>query len=277
MPTITAQAEAPKSAPVSPIPQTERQASTNEEVTQVETPKVTEETLSPKFAALARKEKAMRQEAMKQKAERDAWMAEKAKYEQEYIPRSGLKEAALQALRAGQIPYDDFAQEALKDDFNPTIAKLQAEIAELKGEQNKFKVDNEQKAKNEYQAAVNQIRNDVKILVSSNTEFEMVNALDQSESVVALIEETFKEEGRVMTIEEAAKQVEDYLLEEANKILKIEKVKSKMAPQETAQATQKLPDTQKPQIKTLTNATTVATKPMSSRERAIAAFKGQLK
>lgn len=255
-----------------PLPTTPNSPARQPDTVEAPALEVTEDPMSSKFAALARKEKALRAEGLKQKAERDAWMSEKTKYETDYMPRSSLKQEALAALKRGEIPYDEVTQTMLAEDTNPQIAQLQAKIAELEAGQNKFKTDAEEKQSADYKAAVNQIRTDVKAMVDAGGEFELIKEMEQHEAVVALIEETFKDEGRVMGNEEAAREVEAYLEEEAIKVAKLQKIQKKLAPAPV----EKLAPQQKPQMTTLSNAQTGNGKPLSARERAIRAFKGEL-
>ena len=127
-----------------------------------------------------------------------------------------------------------------------------------------------------YKQAITQIRSDTKKLVTASEEFEAIANTNSVDDVVELIERTFKQDGTLLTVEEAAKQVEDYLVEEAFKLTKLKKIQQRLA---TAQkpAEPKLEPTKQPQtMKTLTNAVSSPGK-LSVRERAIAAFKGELK
>ena len=81
----------------------------------------------------------------------------------------------------------------------------------------------------------------------------------------------------MISIEEAAKAIEDALFEDVNKFAQLNKVKSKSAPQtpEPEKKPINLQTQDKQPTRTLTNAVT-ASKPLTPRERAIRAFRGEL-
>jgi hypothetical protein len=247
-------------SPVAPVP---RQANTTETpppAAEATTPPAEkkDDFLSPKFAALARQEKQIRQERERFKAERESWEREKSAHLNGYIPKDKLKSNFLGALEEAGTSYDEVAQQLLNSpaaQVDPTIRALQAKIQELEANQASFSKKQEETQSAAYKQAVDTIRNKVTGLVESNPEFEMIKALEQTEAVVALIEETFKSEGYVMSEEDAAKEVEEHLAEEAYKMAGLEKIKKLLNPQPAIPAEEKLPVTpQQPQLKTLTHA-----------------------
>jgi hypothetical protein len=97
---------------------------------------------------------------------------------------------------------------------------------------------------------------------------------------VDLIEKTFKEDGILLSVEEAAKEVEDELVSQLSKYAqKIKKLQQKFAPQSKAAPQQpvnnKTAGQQQQPGKTLTNSMG-ASRPLSTRERAILAFENKL-
>lgn len=250
-----------------------------------------DEQISPKFAALARKEKAIRSKAQELKAWEDRLKAKEAEYESSYVPKAALKERlkndVLGFMQENEITYDDLTQAVLNGPNQESleIKKLQAKIAELESKTNQTNTKFDEAQKKAYDNAVQQLRNEAKLLVDESSDFETIKEADQTEAVVALIEETFRETGKILTVKEAAKEVEDYLVEEAFKMAQFKKVKSKLLPStseegEAPEATMKPKEASSAQIKTLTNGMTPASKPLSAedrRRRAILAFQGQLK
>ncbi len=99
-----------------------------------------------------------------------------------------------------------------------------------------------------------------------------------------LIEETYQKDGILLSVEEAAQEVENYIVEQGlNKLSKIEKIKKRLAensgavnPPAKQVKTETQANPEKTQMKTLTNASSGARK-LSARDRAILAFKGELK
>jgi len=273
--------------------QPETQDNITEEKTQ-EQPKVDPE-LQRRFDQMQRQERALRakaqQEAAKLKAREDAIAAKEQELASrtqfnpdDYIPKARLKQDALGVLEAeGIATYDDITNRAMnRQPVDPvlqnTILQLQEQIKDLKAQsENSQKAMTQQQQAN-YQAAVKQIKADAKALVSSDPEFETVKAMNAVNDVVELIEQTYKKDGVVLSVEEAAKEVENYLVEEAMKITQIDKIRKRMAAANASslKSEVKSQTQQQTQMKTLTNATS-STRPLTARERAIAAAEGRLK
>lgn len=237
------------------------------------------------YAELARKEKALRakEQAWKsQLAEKEqGWKAQEQEYQSKYIPKERLLTDTMGALQEAGLSYDQIVQQMMNPPSQEAIInmQLQKKIQELEEKLesrfSSYEETQKQSQAKQYENALNSIRNEVKTMVASDpSTWEMINAngVDGQDAVVAYIEDTFKETGRTMSVQEAAQVIEDYLLEESVKLMSLSKIKSKLAPQpETPQVPGK------PQVpKTLTHANApTSTRPMSARERAIAAFKGQ--
>ncbi len=98
--------------------------------------------------------------------------------------------------------------------------------------------------------------------------------------VVDLIEKTFKEDGILLTEDEAAQQVEDYLTEEAYKLANLKKIQKRLQTSSASTSTSATPaksaetPKQSQPMKTLTNAVGTS-RQLTSKERAILAFKGE--
>lgn len=259
-----------------------------------ETPKE-DPALSRQFAQLARQERALRAKAQQQDqalkareqalAEREAKLQGQTPDTTNYISRDRIKQDALSVLDEAGISYDDLTQQIInRQPTDPrvtsTISRLEAKIQQLEKaneESTKSQADNQTRA---YQAAVKQIGLDARNLVNSDPAFETIKATGSVKDVVDLITQTYDKDGVLLSVEEAAQEVENYLIEEAMKLTNIDKIKKRMAqssatakPSQQTQATTK--QTQ-PQMKTLTNAS-ASTRQLSAKERAILAFKGELK
>jgi hypothetical protein len=158
--------------------------------------------------------------------------------------------------------------------------KVEAEIKAARESAEKVTKSYEDNQKQAYQQALNQIRNEAKSLVESDPNFETIAATGSVDDVVELIEETFKADGVLLTVDEAAKAVEEHLEEEALKLARLSKIQKRLQPAPTKtvekQAEVKTEGKQPQPMKTLTN-TIAATRPLSARERAILAMKGELK
>jgi antitoxin component HigA of HigAB toxin-antitoxin module len=164
---------------------------------------------------------------------------------------------------------------------NQKITALEAKIAELEAGHKKTISSVEEQNKKAYDQALNQISREVESLVNTDESFETIKATSNVAAVVALIEETYKEEGYIMTTEDAAKAVEEHLVEEALSLAKLKKIQSKLNPQTEQQTQTQQQTSTKSTSPTLTHAITQSsTKALSMkerRERAIAAFQGTLK
>ena len=245
--------------------------------------------LDPKFADLARKEKAIRSKAQALKAQEEALKAREASY----IPKDQLAKDPLAALAQAGYSQEAIAELLLKgqqpkDPMGDTIQALKAEIEALKKSQ-------DDQTTSTYKQAITQIKKDAEKLVASSPEFETVKATGSIQDVVDLIELTWKEDGEYLSVEEAAKQVEEHLLNEAIKLAGLKKVQEKLKPaapvEAEAEATSPYrpnkrwspkitplnPDgSRKVSATTLTNQQAVS-RPLTAKERAILAFKGELK
>lgn len=236
--------------------------------------------LSAHYATIARKEKALRAQAQQLKAEKEALKAEQSKYQTDYVSKAELakkfKEDPMGAMSEYGMTYDQLTQLALNQPGpqDQAISKLEAKILELEGKLSGAEAKRTEDQQKSYEQALNQIRNEAKILIDSDETYETIKSEGEVETVVELIKQTFDETGNLLTVEEAAKQVEDYLFEKALKTAQLKKVQAKLQTP-PSEATKAPEGTQKAPIKTLTNATG-SSKPMSPRERAMLAFKGQL-
>ena len=252
------------------------------------------EAVKRQFAQLARQEKALRAKAQQQdkalKA-REAALAEreaaiKPQDMSEYAKLSDLRRDPLAFLEKAGVTYDQLTNELLNPapknpHYEAKIDDMQSKIDALMERLeagNKSQVENQQQ---QYQAAINQITLDAKALIKSNPiEFEAIAKTNSVRDVVELIEQTYAKDGIVLSVEEAAQEVENYLVEESfSTVSRIDKIKKRLAQNTASSAkteakSQATP--QKPQMKTLTNASS-SSRQLSAKERAILAFKGELK
>lgn len=259
----------------------------------VEEPKQ-DDAQSRRFAQLVRQEKQLRLKAQQQatefKAKEAALAAREAALTQQpkqdlsnYISKDKLKSDFLSVAAEAGLTYDEITQQYVNaPQRNPVleshIAKLEAKIASLEEKTVKSEQSYTEQQQQQYQAAVKQIEQDARALVKTDPAYEAIRATNSVKDIVKLITETHAKDGRVMTVEEAAEEIENHLVEEIEKYSRIEKIKKRMA---TANASpqanvQKTATKQTQPMKTLTNATS-STRQLSSKERAILAFEGRLK
>lgn len=257
--------------------------------------------ISERYAALAKREKALRDARMRQEqALKDreealkAREAELSKPRQEpkadysgYISKDLLKTNPLAALAEAQISYDDLTQRVLEaGTLDPRVERM-LQQAEEKIARLQEQIDNQTKSQQErdeqqYASALRQIETDIKEMVTDDPSYELIKATGAESEVVARIKETFEKEGVLLTNEEAAQQIEDELLAEAERLAKLEKIQKRLKPVaskpvESAPAKIAADPQTKPRMNTLTNANSVPARQLSARERALAAFEGKLK
>jgi hypothetical protein len=235
------------------------------------------------WAQLARKEKALRYQARQLQQQQKAFQEQQAKVVPQQDWKERIKSDAIGMLAEAGLSHEDLTQLVLNskpEDIQ--LRQLKAEMQSIKDSQKNTLSQVEQSQKQAYNQAIKQLTREVKMLVDGNDAYETIGATGSQSAVVALIEQTYKEDGILLSAEEASSQVEDYLVEEALNLSKLKKIQSKLSPPVVEQP-QKTTPSQKTnvQTKTLTNAITQRTTTPSSakalRERAIAAFNGQLK
>lgn len=273
------------------------QADTEEEATTPPPkPEPTEEEqrLSRQFAQLARQEKAIRQKAQQLQQQEQAIKAREAELSgkpqfdpKQYYTKDQVKQDALSILADAGVSYEELTQQIISQQptdprVQRTITQLQEQIQELKSAREADKKSQEESQSTQYQAALRQIESDTTSLINAEPEeYEAIRKTGKRavKEVVRLIKDTYDKDGILLTVEEASKRVEDYLVEEnynmANNINKIKRRLTEVAPKSTTSTAQTAAKPQQPQpMKTLTNAASSVRK-LSAKERAILVFKGE--
>jgi hypothetical protein len=266
--------EVKSQAPVVQAPEQQTQQS--------EQPKVNQpDPSAERFAQLARKEKALRAQARQLQEQQKSIQEQMSKSQNEW--RDRIKSDPLSILAEAGLTHDDIANMLLNSKPEDVeLKRIKSELQAIKSSQQEqfTKIQESQKAA--YEQAVKQVSREVQNLVNSNEAYETIRATKSYDAVVELIKQTYDEDGILLSAEEASDMVEEYLTDEAMSLAKLKKIQSKLVPQEPSNPEQQTQSNQKPQIttKTLTNTVTASSKPLSAkdrRERAIMAFKGQLK
>lgn len=284
------------------VAQGQKPSSEVTETTSPEVPKadptaaVAEEPISSQYAVLARKEKQFRAKVQAQEAAlraREAAIAEReAKASQapeidksQYIPKQKLTEETIETLLEAGLSYDQITEKMLQQQ-NPVdpqtrvlLRKMEEKIAKLEAEQEGTKKSFNEVQESNYKGAIEQIRRDVSTLVRDGDDYAAIRETDSVADVVELIEKTYKEDGDLLTVEEAAALVEKELVDRISEYARLSKIQQKIqsaykpTPQNSVQSQG---DKQPQPPKTLTNGMNHSGK-LSARERAILAFKGELK
>jgi hypothetical protein len=233
--------------------------------------------LSPQFAALARQTAALRKAQQALKQEQDRLKAQ----ESSYIPRERFQQDPLAVLAELGITNDRLVELQLNQAGSSD--PLQSELKALRAELEAIKSSSQEQVTSQYQQALRQIASDAELLVNNDPTYEITKATGNTQSVVELIEAVFQRDGVVLSVEDAAKEVEDALLENSEQSIKqlsaLSKIKARLeakAPEanQGPMATQGA-STQAEARPTLTNRLG-STKPMTARDRAIAAIEQRL-
>lgn len=233
--------------------------------------------------AFAKKEKQLRRMQQQMEAEKRAWQAKQQEYETNYMPKSALKQQGIRALMEQGFTHEQLMAELMNATPNtdPTIQTLQNQIKALEERIAGNQKADEERTTQQYQQAVKQIDREVKLLVDSDPEFESIKSAGIHSAVTELIEQTFNDEGVLLDVREAARQVENHLVEQALKMASLAKVKAKLQPPQAESEAKNgtgQKQTQTPGAKTLTNQMQASSGKLSDkerRERAIAAFYGK--
>ncbi len=228
-----------------------------------DTPKDPEATgpLSPQFAALAKQKRAI-QVKERELAEREKKLSSPG---QGSIALDRLKAEPLRVLLESGVTYEQLTEAIVKDQGNPEIRTLKDEMNSLREGMDQKLSQRDQQAE---QQVLQEMRREATNLVADGDDFELIRGTESVPDVMQLIERTYRKTGEVLDVKEACQLVEDELFKETQKLAKFKKVQSQFAP--TQQQLQ-------PQrgFRTLTNRDT-ATAPMSAKQRALAAFRGEL-
>lgn len=170
-------------------------------------------TLSPKVSAIARKEQALRQKE-KQLAEKDRTFAEKmADAEKYHQLKEKLKNKDFSAAEELGLTYEEYVKhelnkEASKDPAQERVRKVEEELEALKKER-------EESVVKEYQANQALWKKEIVKVVSENPEFSTIKKAAKEDLVLQHINESFEEDDIELTVEEAAKDIEEALKEKA--------------------------------------------------------------
>jgi hypothetical protein len=202
-------------------------------------PEVKEESLSPKFAVLARKEKELVQRMRAFKQQEEAFKTREAQIREEAVKDlyARIEDKPLEVLGERGISYDKLVQDSMNQP-DPRLNALERQIADLKQEIAKSKQNAEEQSKKQLAQSKTTLEQRVKELVNNNPSYETIASLQVEDAVTALIMDTYEESGAILSLEQAANEVEEYLVEEALKYASVPKIKSRLATSlETPQAT----------------------------------------
>jgi hypothetical protein len=207
-----------------------------------------------KFAALSRKEREIRQREQKFKSE-SAAMEQRIKAlearEQEF--EQAWKQNPLEAMKKRGIDYKELTEKYVLHE-EPTAeqkqmeyiksleAKFDALESQLKQKEESTKKQQEElQAKSAEQAKTNYINHLTEFVNKNNDKYEMIAKNDAVNLIYEVMETHYENtkdpetgEGKLLTEEQAADEVENYLFSEAKKLIESNKIKNLFAPKAEA-------------------------------------------
>jgi hypothetical protein len=218
---------------------------------------------APKFAALTRLDRDIKAKQAAFQAERKAFEAEKAemlkqreemsKINTDY--KTKLKADPLSFLTENDVQFDELVERKLNDGkMTPEkmVQQLKAELdakysKELEELKRSIKEKEEAEEQAKYDNTVNGFKSQISDFVTANKDtYELINAEQAQDLVFDVIETHFQEtsaagEPKVLSIEEAARAVEQHLEGEVRKKLELKKFKQTSQPQEAKDGKQTAP------------------------------------
>ena len=192
-----------------------------------------------KFAALSRKEKALRDreseyeskfEEMERRLEEYETNSQEPEVDWEHL----LRNDPLGALEEAGLGYDKLTELALNDGRLTPDMQMSAMREEIERDYKRKFEDLEERLQAKEEAEVEEYYNNVQdnfqeeigSFVSQN-EYELINASEANGLVYDVIEEHYNDTGIILDMKEAADAVESYLEDEAMKLMRLNKISSR--------------------------------------------------
>lgn len=230
--------------------------------------------LSPQVAALAKQRRALqvkeRELADREKALQgkptQGLVFEEARLKSDPL---GVAKEALQTLLSQGLTYDHLAEAVSSDQGDSKYHALEAKIKDLEtGVDRKLS----EREKQQEQQVLAEVRREALDLVAQDAEgrWEAVKAANLVKKVPDLVEARYRHDGTLLTTEQALDMLEEDQVNQAMRYVKLNKIQSQFQPRTSASQPQQR------QMRTLTNRDT-ATAVMTPKQRALAAFHGNLK
>ena len=195
-----------------------------------------------KFAALSRKEKALRDREAEYESKFEEMERRLAEYEtQSQEPEVDweqlLRRDPLRALEEAGLGYDKLTELALNDGKLTPDMQMSAMREEIERDyKRKFEdleerlvAKEEAEAEEYYNSVQENFQHEIGSFINENNEaYELINASEANELVYDVIEEHYNETGRILDLKDAADAVESYLEEEAGKLMKLKKLSGRL-------------------------------------------------
>lgn len=258
----------PTTTEVNPDPKEQIQAVTKtEENGQLQT--IKEETnpaavtLSPQLTALARKEQAFRKQEQAFKTQQTEFKAKQEAFEKsqsEFATLSKAKErlaandySVLDELGVSYEQYTNYLLNKGESETpeNKAIAELRNELSGIKTQQEEQETKRKESIDKQYAETIKQYEKGIADLIAKDPDLTSIKERNAEAHVLQHILDTFNEDGETLTIEQAAKEIEEAIVADAEEALKLSKLKAKLQP--PAEEKKQVLQPPKQVLKTLTN------------------------
>lgn len=113
-------------------------------------------------------------------------------------------------LKALGLSYDEITRHYLtRSDTNDSVDELKSRLDEL---QSKVSETEQERLQRQYDEKMGQAKSELKeFLQESNSEYPLVNGLDETDTVLSLCEQYYEQTGQVLTFADASRMVEEDL------------------------------------------------------------------
>jgi len=214
-----------------------------------------------RFAALSRREKELARKAAEVKALHE---------NEEYKAYMTAKQSRnpIQALQSLGMSFEDAAKYVLNEGKQepPTVEQQLQELKDQIARAEQERVSREEKARQDYlEQTIDNHKQEIGQYVQANADkYELIAANDAQETVFEVIQEYYNKYNKLMSIDEAADKVEDWLTDRSRQLFKLKKFQP-VTPTEEAQPETPARAEIKPKIgMTLTNSNVTAQPSKSS-------------
>jgi len=187
-----------------------------------------------KFAALSRKERDIRARESELSELEDRFQS--MEQEPEMPLEQRLRANPLAVLEELGLGYETLTDLALNDGKLTPDMQMQLIRDELETDyqsrfhdlEQRLEERDEREQDERYDSILSGFMEEIENHVASDDNYELIRANDAGDVVYEVMEEHYNQSGNILSIDEAAEAVESYLEEEAEKLLNLQKVRSRL-------------------------------------------------
>lgn len=182
-------------------------------------------TLSPKLTAIARREQAQRQREIQFKQKEKELADRLAKADKFEAIQKKLEAKDYSAADELGLKYEEYTDHLVKrqEAKNPEaerVSKVEQELAQ-------FKKEREEQTVRDYQANQSLWKQEISRVVNSSEDFSSIKELKAEDLVLQHINDSFEEDNIELSAEQAAKEIEEAILERAQKVASLTKLQKR--------------------------------------------------